>query len=254
MQVVLGEREKVSDRGGNAGVARVAIGSTLIGAALAIAGPSAFAQESGNGQQAIMLDELVVTGEKIDRTLRRTASSVTVITAEEAKNKPYAGTTSELLEFGVPISTSPARPRLRSSGASTRTAAHRRQRIPVPPDTQGDDQHRRPLSHRSRVRDRQRSDLGPQVPGGVPRTADDDPGRERHRRRDHRDDQRSDLHAEAGGQVLYGSFRRMRASAVVSGPVSDETRHPRRRRLQWSRYVHHVCQSEFHGSRQGFRF
>lgn len=214
----------MSDRGsGNAGVARVAIGSTLIGAALAFAGPSAFAQESGNGQQTIMLDELVVTGEKIDRTLRRTASSVTVITAEEARNKPYAGTTSELLEFGVPnlnFTSTTSAPVIRgidSNGPLIGGNAFLSR--PIPRATISIDGRYLTaaefgigsapiwdLKSLEVFRGPQTTTQGANAIAGAIIVTTNDPT----------------FTPEAGGQVLYGSFGRMRASAVVSGPVSDE--------------------------------
>jgi len=64
-------------------------------------GPMAVAQERRGAASEIALDEITVTGENTQRSLQRTASSVTVLSAGEVKNRPDAGSFADIMH-GIP--------------------------------------------------------------------------------------------------------------------------------------------------------
>ncbi|MGV6875854.1 TonB-dependent receptor [Pseudochelatococcus sp. B33] len=68
--------------------------------ALALLATPVVAQESDAGA-VLELPEITVSGEKIERSLQRTASSVTVLTAEDIARRPGAASVSEAIQ-GVP--------------------------------------------------------------------------------------------------------------------------------------------------------
>ncbi|OBX36114.1 pesticin receptor precursor [Halomonas elongata] len=61
----------------------------------------AIAQDGEDSSNATKLDTIVVTGEKMERSLHRTASSVSVITADDVESEPQAQTVPDILD-GVP--------------------------------------------------------------------------------------------------------------------------------------------------------
>ena len=75
---------------------------SLNGQALAAAGEE---EKSANPQN---LNEIIVTGEKTDRTLKRTSSSVTVISGEALKARPDAVTFADALQGTCLLYTSDA--------------------------------------------------------------------------------------------------------------------------------------------------
>ncbi|MFC3058635.1 TonB-dependent receptor [Paenirhodobacter populi] len=65
---------------------KLALSASLLSIVAAMSAPSAHAQES-SPENVIVLDTISVTGEKVTRDLKETASSVTVISAEEIENQ-----------------------------------------------------------------------------------------------------------------------------------------------------------------------
>ena len=168
------------------------------------------------------LNEIIVTGEKTDRSLRRTPSSVTVISGEEIKARPDAATFSDLLQ-GTPnvLYTSPnGAPTIRGidtngplSGGNTFLSK------PIPRATINVDGRYISaaefglgggalwdVSSMEVFRGPQTTSQGANSIAGAIVVKTNDPT----------------FTPEFDGQVLYGSHAKKRASFAASGPVSDD--------------------------------
>ncbi|MGI6246254.1 MAG: TonB-dependent receptor [Pseudochelatococcus sp.] len=80
--------------------ARKLLGGASVVSLSVLAATAGFAQEREEAT-VLELSEITVSGEKIERSLRETASSVTVLTAEDIARKPGAASVSDALQ-GVP--------------------------------------------------------------------------------------------------------------------------------------------------------
>ncbi|MBB3808552.1 TonB-dependent receptor [Pseudochelatococcus contaminans] len=79
----------------------ILLGSASIASLAFLVATQGYAQENDAGAVTFELPEITVTGEKIERSLQRTASSVTVLTAQDIARRPGADSVSEAIR-GVP--------------------------------------------------------------------------------------------------------------------------------------------------------
>ncbi|MCK1069221.1 TonB-dependent receptor [Pluralibacter gergoviae] len=189
---------------------------SLNGQALAAAGEE---EKSANPQN---LNEIIVTGEKTDRTLKRTSSSVTVISGEALKARPDAVTFADALQ-GTPnvLYTSPTgAPTIR--GIDTNgplTGGNTFLSKPIPRATINVDGRYISaaeyglgggalwdVSSMEVYRGPQTTSQGANSIAGAIVVKTNDPT----------------FTPEFDGQVLYGSHAKKRASFAASGPVSDD--------------------------------
>ena len=183
---------------------------------------AAVGEEEEKSTNPLDLNEIIVTGEKSDRSLKRTPSSVTVMSGQDIKDRPDAAMFSDLLQ-GTPnvLYTSPTSPPIIRGIDSNGPlgGGNRFLSKPLPRATISVDGHYISpaefglgggtlwdISSMEVFRGPQTTSQGANSIAGAIVVKTNDPT----------------FTPEFDGQVLYGSHARKRASFVASGPVSDD--------------------------------